>query len=271
MAGQQLTATKIEKYKPTKADENLADGNGLSLRFRTGQNGRVSRVWMYSYKSGSKSVYLTLGDYQAGLPEFETGLYRLAPGAKLTLETARKIAAELTDWRKRKLDPKTFLQAEIDRLAEQARAAVETEDLRRQQAEIENLSVQDLFDAWLQDGVRRNDGNAELKRSFNADVLPAIGQKPIKAVTEHDLRSVLRVMVARGVNRAAVVMRNNLTQMFAWAEKRQPWRKLLADGNPMDLIEIGKIVSPNYDLHNRRDRILSDAEIRELRDALAGC
>ena len=61
-------------------------------------------------------------------------------------------------------------------------------------------------------------------------------------------------------------MRNNLTQMFSWAEKRQPWRKLLADGNPMDLIDIEKIVNPEYDLNNERDRILSADEIRELRD-----
>jgi hypothetical protein len=45
-------------------------------------------------------------------------------------------------------------------------------------------------------------------------------------LTEHDLRGVLRAMVARGVNRSAVMDRNSLTQMFAWAEKRQPWRKL---------------------------------------------
>jgi hypothetical protein len=38
-------------------------------------------------------------------------------------------------------------------------------------------------------------------------------------MAEHDLRAVLRAMVMRGVNRAAVVMRNNLTQMCAWAEK----------------------------------------------------
>ena len=73
-------------------------------------------------------------------------------------------------------------------------------------------------------------------------------------------------MVDRGVNRAAVMVRNSLTQMFAWAEKRQPWRKLLVDGDPMDLIEIEKIVDPDYDLDNQRDRTLSPAEIRELRD-----
>src|SRR5450830_1234845 len=45
-----------------------------------------------------------------------------------------------------------------------------------------------------------------------------------------------------------------------------PWRKLLVNGDPMDLIEIEKIVSPTYDLNNQRDRILSPDEIRELRD-----
>lgn len=264
MAGQKLTATKIERYKPTKTDESLADGNGLSLRLRTGQSGRVSRTWIYSYKTGTKSIYLTLGDYQAGLPAAEAAIYGLSPDAKLTLETVRKIAAELTDLRRRKHDPKAYLQAELDCLEAAARAATEAEAARAQQAAIENLRVQDLFNVWLQDGVRRNDGNAELRRSFNADVLPVIGKKLIRELTEHDIRVVLRAMVARGVNRAAVIMRNNLTQMFTWAEKRQPWRRLLADGNPMDLIEIEKIVCPDYDLRNQRDRILSAQEIHEL-------
>jgi hypothetical protein len=33
-----------------------------------------------------------------------------------------------------------------------------------------------------------------------------------------------------GANRMAVVLKDNLTQMFAWAGKHQPWRKLLAEG-----------------------------------------
>lgn len=269
MATQKLTATKIDKHRPIKNDESLTDGNGLYIRFRKGQTGQFSRAWMYTYKAGTKSIYMTLGDHEASLPDFETTIYRLAPGSRLTLENARKIAVELTDWRKRNLEPKYFLQSETDRLTAEAKAKAEADALLIKQIDIENLSVQDLLGSWLQDGVRRKDGNAELRRSFNADVLPKIGKKPIKNLTEHDLRSVLRTMVGRGVNRAAVVMRNNLTQMFAWAEKRQPWRKLLADGNPMDLIEIEKIVSPSYDLNNQCDRILSAAEIRELHDIFA--
>jgi len=36
----------------------------------------------------------------------------------------------------------------------------------------------------------------------------------------------------RGANRMAVMLRDSLTQMFSWAGKRQPWRKLLAEGAP---------------------------------------
>lgn len=265
-----LTTTKIEKYKTTKNDESLTDGNGLYLRFRKGQGGTLSRIWMYTYKVGTKSIYVTLGDYDASLSDFDVVLYKLETGAKLTLENARKIAVELTDWRKKDIDPKAFQQSEIERLATEsaaaAKARADSEALIKKQLETDNLTVQAMFDAWLKDGVRRKDGNAELQRSFKADVLPTIGKIPVKDVTEHDLRGVLRVMVGRGVNRTAVVMRNNLTQMFAWAEKRKPWRKLLVDGDPMNLIEIEKIVSPDYDLDFERSRILSTDEIGELRD-----
>ncbi|HJW56907.1 MAG TPA: tyrosine-type recombinase/integrase [Burkholderiaceae bacterium] len=261
-----LTATKIEKHKPIENDERLPDGNGLYIRFRKGQSGNLSRSWMYTYKVGTKSVYMTLGDYDASLPDFESSIYKLSSGAKLTLENARKIAAELKDWRKRGLDPKEFLQQEIDRLAAEAKAKAEAEALLQKKIEVERLTVKDMFDAWITVHVRRKDGNAELQRSFKADVLPKIGKKTIKDLSEHDLRGVLSAMVARGVNRTAVIMRNNLTQMFIWAEKRQPWRKLMAEGNPMALIEIKEIVSPDYDMNNQRNRILSADEIRELRD-----
>ncbi|WAW11375.1 hypothetical protein NB640_04280 [Oxalobacter vibrioformis] len=145
-----------------------------------------------------------------------------------------------------------------------AAAKKEKENKKKEQAE--NLTVEDLFSEWIENGVRRQDDNVELVRSFGADVIPQIGRKKIKELSEADLRNVLRRMVGRGVNRSAVVMRNNLVQMFGWGEKRQPWRRLMVDGNPADLLEIEKIVDKDYDFDNVRDRILSDSEIRELRD-----
>jgi integrase len=273
MAFQKLTATKVDKYKPSSNDDVLSDGGGLYIRFRQGSTGKLSRTWMYTYKCGTKSTYLILGEHLAPLPAFDTLLYKLDGAPVMTLEVARKIAGEISDWRKRGHDPKAFIASEIDRhdRERETAAAIAAEKERtaaqlKHQADQNNLTVQDLFDAWLLDGVRRKDGNKELRRAFAADVLPAIGTRPIKHLTEHDLRGVLRVLVERGVNRAAVVIRNNLKQMFVWAEKRQPWRKLLVDGDPMDLIEIGKIVSPDYDMDNARDRLLSVNEIKELQD-----
>jgi integrase len=259
-----LTTTKIEKYSPAKGDEILSDGNGLYIRFRKGRSGNLSRIWMCAYKSGTKSVYLTLGEHGSSLSNFDAEIYGLAPGSELTLANARAIAVKIKDWRKAGTDPKAFIQSEIDRKTMESAAQVESEALRKKQIEIENLTVNELFGAWMIDGVRRKDGNAELQRSFDKDVLPEIGDIAVRQITEHELRKVLRKMVDRGVNRLAVLTCGNLTQMFLWAEKRQPWRKLLTEGNPVQLIEIEKIVSPDYDISNERDRRLSPEEILEL-------
>jgi integrase len=269
MAAYKLTATKVDRFKPTKNDESLADGNGLYIRFRRGVANGLTRTWIYTYKISTKSIYVTLGDHDASLPDFESGLYRLAPGVRLTLETARRIGAELSDWRKRGLDPKAHIAAQSLRHEEALES--ETKRLAALDAATANdrKTVQDLFDAWITDGVRRKDGNAALQRTFSVDVLPTIGAVAVKDLTEQHLRGVLRALVDRGVNRSAVMLRDELTQMFRWARKRQPWRKLLVEGDPMDLIEIDKIVAPDFDMENQRTRVLPDTEIIELRDILA--
>ncbi len=285
MAKLKLTATKIENHKPVSANEILNDGNGLSMRFRllrsesTEKRKVFSKNWIYSYKVDTRSLYITLGNFESLLSEFDTSLYNLPKDTRLTLENARKIVEGIRERKQIGIDPKDFIQQEIDRreqarlklmadeLARLAAIAQKIEDERLHQIKIdaENLTVRHLFDSWIVDGVSRKDGNATLLRTFKADVLPLIGKKAIKDLTEHELRHLLRVLVKRGVNRSAVIMRNNLTQMFAWAEKRQPWRKLMIDGNPMDLIEIEKIVDRDYDLKNERTRKLNPDELRELK------
>ncbi len=55
--------------------------------------------------------------------------------------------------------------------------------------------------------------------------------------------------------------------MLRWAEKRKPWRTLMADGNPADLIDVNKLLEHDYE--EQRDRLLSPDEIRELHDIFA--
>jgi len=151
-------------------------------------------------------------------------------------------------------------QAERERIKQSA-----AEKLER----ASNLPFQDMFAAWVSDGVARADSNAELRRSFNKDILPLIGEKPVRDVSEMDLREALR-KVGRGreCGRAAEVLLSDLRQLFRWAEKRQPWRGLLVEGNPAELVDLKQIVQPDYNT-DPRERILLPEELQELRSIFA--
>lgn len=148
----------------------------------------------------------------------------------------------------------------------QAAEAKDAAALETKRTKVLDASVQEMFDAWLADGVTRKDGNSELRRSFEKDVLPSIGSKRVKDVTEHHLRALLRAMVQRGVARMTTRVYNDLVQMFSWAEKRQPWRTLMIEGNPANLLEIDRILPVGSTANAERSRIFSPDEIRELRD-----
>ncbi|MBF4554641.1 tyrosine-type recombinase/integrase [Pseudomonas sp. p50] len=124
------------------------------------------------------------------------------------------------------------------------------------------LTLLDLAEEWLRDGVARKDGNAELRRKFAKDLYPAVGSKVISTVSEHDLRGLVRSVMARGATRQAISLFSDIVQMFGWAQKRQPWRTLLIDGNPADLVEIDKLVPSDY--QEERTRTLSSTELQEL-------
>lgn len=145
-----------------------------------------------------------------------------------------------------------------------AQEAVEAKIAEQKRREQEDKTVADLFAVWVQNGVARADGNAEIHRLFERDILPVIGDKPLRELVDSDILGVLRKMRQRGVTRLVVVAYNDLRQMLGWGEKRRPWRQLMADGNPCDLVEVTKLLPHDYE--DERDRVLSPAEIRELRD-----
>ena len=242
--GRKWTIMELKAIGPDWHGDALNDGNGLfgtvrvggretvSVHFRYGFRWQGRRSWHYcgTWPATSLEDIRRARDYAAA--DFKTGVN----------PNDRRVAARIEEQRKVELT----IREEAERLARDA-------------------SFQDLFDQWLRDGVARKDGNAEIRRSFEKDLLPQLGRQPVRTITEHDLRGVLRAMVSRGVNRMAVNVSRDLKQMFAWAEKRQPWRRLLQDGNPSNLIEIERIVPSDYDMSNVRVRVLSPDEIRELR------
>lgn len=97
------------------------------------------------------------------------------------------------------------------------------------------------------------------------DVLPAIGEKSVRQTTEADLRTVLRAVLKRDAYRMASRLHSDLIQMFTWAEKHKPWRALMTEGNPSELIELNKLLPPGVNPDAERERVLSGEELHELR------
>lgn len=89
--------------------------------------------------------------------------------------------------------------------------------------QLSNVAFRELFETWLSNGVTRKDGNAELSRTFERNILPSVGAKRLRDVTdEHLLDALRRVGRFRGRERTAERMIAELRQMFRWALKRQP-------------------------------------------------
>lgn len=237
-----LTAKQLEALTPAEDGKTLREDGGLVAKVRAGVRG-ITVMFRYEFKlDGAKRDH------------------RLGSWPKKSLAQIRAERDEVKATVTKGVDPTAARK--VAKIEAQAAIAATIAEAERQAAE--NKTVSDLFEEWMRDGVSRQDGNAELRRSFAKDVLPLIGKKPLRTLTEKDLLNVLRSIKARGLNRTVVIRSKDIGQMLRWAEKRKPWRTLMADGNPADLIDVNKLL--DHDYQEQRDRLLSPGEIRELRD-----
>ncbi len=154
----------------------------------------------------------------------------------------------LTDIRKARNQARALIDEQINpnkhkkTAKAQAHAATNAEAEQEKIRKVQTLTVQDLAKAWLLDGVARKDGNAELQRRFNKDLYPALGKTSVSSVSEHDIRALIRAVLSRGAHRQAISFFADLTQMFGWARKCQPWRALLVEGDPTELVDITPLI-----------------------------
>jgi len=244
MALYQLTDREVKTAKVTDKERLIADGGGLFLRVRpTGQ-----RAWMFIYSFGGERRKLSLGN-----------------AADVSLAGAREAAARERANVAAGADPQIANQAlALEQEAERER--LKAEAIRHRQ---DAATLRQMFETWTTDGVQRADGNAELRRTFEKDILEPLGERQVRTITDADLRDALRkVGRSRKRGRTAERMLSELRQMFRWSIKRQPWKALLPDGNPAELVETKQVVPAGYE-PVVRDRVLSPSEIRELRDIFA--
>lgn len=235
-----LTVKFLESLRPENHGDTIREEGSLLGKVFNRRNG-ISVAFYYRFKWGGKTQ------------DFSCGTWPKLSLSKIRSErdSARLILAKGIS----PIEAKKALKIE-----QQSKIKATIEEASKLSAE--NLTVSDLFKVWLKDGVSRRDGNAELNRRFQKDIIPNIGLVPIKELNDSQIRDLLRKVSKRGVSRLLISLHSDLNQMFKWAEKRKPWRPLLIDGNPVELVEVSKLISPDY--REERDRILSDAEISEL-------
>ncbi|WP_458379281.1 tyrosine-type recombinase/integrase [Pseudomonas chlororaphis] len=240
-----MAKIQVKQLEALTADDGgltLREDGGIVGRVRVGQRG-ITVLFRFEFKLNGAKRDQALGSWpKKSLASIRAERDRLRVTVSEGINpTAAKKAAKI-----------------------EKQAAIEATIAGAKRLAAENLTVADLFVEWLKDGVARQDDNAELTRSFTKDVLPSIGKKSLRALTEKDILAMLRTVRERGVNRYVVSLFADLNQMLAWGEKRKPWRGLMIDGNPANLVEVKKLL--DHDYQEERDRILTVDEIRELRD-----
>lgn len=232
-----MTVRELSTLKPQSRAYVVRVEQGLYLRVATDGIKR----WLVRFTVNGKQR-------DARLPE----AYSLSSvEGGVTLAEARQRKEEILALARKGID---FRDKEEDERKAKAKS------LAKEKAD--GLTVSNLFEQWVKDGVARKDDNAELRRLFSKDVLPVIGNKPLRELTDRDILGMLRKIISRGVTRIVVVVYNDTNQMLSWGEKRQPWRGLLINGNPCDLIDVTKLLPDDYE--EERDRILQPKEIQEL-------
>jgi integrase len=243
--GRRWTVAELKAIGAAWRGDSLSDGDGLNGTVRAGEADAITVHWRYAFKREGRVAWHYCGTWPL-----------------TSLESVRAARDAAREALRRGADPNEKRQADRIEVRERVRATIAADAQRR----ADDATLQELGREWFKSGVLRKDGNADLRRAFDKDVFPAIGSRPVRVLTEQDLREMLAIVVARDANRMAVRLWRDLRQMFAWAEKRQPWRKMLIDGNPAELVRIETIVPLDYDMSNVRERTLNADEIRELRD-----
>lgn len=240
--GSKWTIKELDAVKAEWKGDTLNDGGGLSGEVRVNSEA-VSIVFRSAFKWQGKVCWHYCGTY----PSSDMAAIREER------DSARRLLKKGIDPRANKVAEKIEAQAAIAKV-------IRDEELKHS----ETLTFNDLFKVWLKDGVNRSDGNRYIMQSFNKHAIPVLGSIEIRHLSDNHLRDVYRSIISSGKTPTGVELSKDIGQMLRWAEKRKPWRALLIDGNPAELVDIMQLVPNDYT--KERTRQLSIEEIIRLKE-----
>ena len=209
-----LTETQIRALEPRATRYCVADGNGLVIEVMT----TGTKVWRFRYTlDGQRQPLVTIGDYRM-----------------ISLRVARAKAQKYAELVAQGLSPVST--------ARRDRGAESKADLLREAAELYLATEM----AGKSEEYRRT-----TRRALDKDVLPAIGNMPIKAVTAEDIVAICERIKSRGSPKMALHTRHVIKRLFAYLMARQ-----LATRNPAEVVPARSIAT-----FDSRARVLSGDEI----------
>jgi integrase len=176
-----LTETKISKAKIKDRPYRLTDGRGLYLEVRP--NG--GKLWRYKYSFDGKEKLMALGAY----PD-----------------------VPLADARARHLSARRMLASGVDPMAQRK------EDKAAERASTEG-SFQTVAGLWLahwREGKSLRHADS-VERRMKADILPALGSRPISAIEAPEVVAAVRAIQDRGARDIAKRALETTGQIFRYA------------------------------------------------------
>jgi len=238
-----ITVKELETLRASDHGKTLREDNGMLGSVWARLKG-VSVKWEWRYRFGGKVRQTTLGTWP-----------------NLTMPAIRgerdRLAAIVREGRDPAEDKRA---ARLKALADQAEAvSVQEARLSKIEAQAARMTVKDLFERWERlELKRRKDEGAEVRRSFEKDVFPLLGNVAAEDVKRSMIAACLDAAVERG---APIIARNllgDLRQMFGYAIKRE-----YVENDPTSHLkrdDFGKKVE--------RERDLDEAEIKLLQKKL---
>jgi integrase len=176
-----LTDTAVRKAKPREKPYKLTDGRGLFLLVRP--NG--GKLWRFKYSFGGKAKLMALGRY----PD-----------------------VPLVKARGRHQEARNLLASGIDPMAQ-----------RKEEKTAEKASTEGSFQTvaalwlahWRGGQTERHAGYVE--RRMTADILPALGARPIGEITAPEIVKMVKAVEERGAREIAQRVLETTNQIFRYA------------------------------------------------------
>lgn len=234
MRGREKITTDMafKNLQATDKDQNIATRyDGLFIRVRSKKSGGGVSFRLV-YRIEGKQLWITLEEKKSlKAAEAERQIYLTMikqgkdPALERKLKTERERAAQL---------------------AEQA-------ELAKQQALI---SVKHLFERWTDTDLQKRKDLAEIRRMFEKDVLPIIGDLVVPDVRKGHITEVTDKLKQRGVNHLARNLLKLMRQMFRFAVDRD-----IIEFDPTASLSVTKTTTKPTE----RDRVLSEDEIKQLK------